>query len=167
MKKLILYASLVIILILALISFRFGKSKGTDNIQVLDNKKEIEETTGGMPVFPMEQKAEEQSSLFENKPAITIIKGPVKKSFSLDQDEKKAIKRRIPEPESSTSFSSLEAERDAGEDISGSSSLGGERGAAEDISEEIEDESAGITIIDKYPPEAEMEEMNERGIVIY
>ena len=151
MKKLILYLSLVILFILVLISFRFGKGKETVNIQVLENKKEIEETTRGIPVFPMEQKAEEQLPESENKPAITIIKAPAKESFSMNQDEKKVIKKRMPEAELPASSSGLGAVRSAGGDISG----------------ESENESGGITKIDKYPSETEKKEMNERGIIMY
>ncbi len=164
MKKPILYLILVILIILALISFRFGRGKETANIQVLENKKEIEETTGGIPIFPMEQSAQTQSfpieqsaqtqlPIPENKPAITIInvRTPVKKVFSLNQDGRKINTKRIPEQELSASSSSLEAARSAGEDIS----------------EESANEAEGITKIEKYPSETEKKEMNERGIIVY
>ena len=164
MKKLILYASLIIIFILALISFRFGKGKEIVNIKVLENKKEIEKTTRGIPIFPMEQSTQTQSftieqsvqtplSIPESKPAITIInvRTPVKEAFSLNQDERTIAKKRTPRQELSASSSSLESARSAGEDVS----------------EEIEEVPGGITKVDKYPSETETKEMNERGIIMY
>ena len=164
MKKLILYGSLVILFILVLISFRFGRGKETVNTQVLENKKENMERTRGIPVFPMEQNSQTQFSsieqnaqaqlpISETKPAITIINArtPAKKAFSLNPDEKKINTKRISGQELSPSSSSLETARNAGEDIS----------------KESENESGGITKINKYPSETEKKEMNERGIIIY
>ena len=154
MKKLILYPSLVILFILVLISFRFGKGKETVNVQMLENKKETEETTRGIPVFPMEQGAQAQLPLSESKPAITIINArtPVKEAFSLNQDGRKVTKKKMPGQELSEPSSSLGVEGNAGEDT---------------ISQESENESGGITKIEKYPSETEQKEMNEHGIVMY
>jgi len=140
-KRLILYAILIILFILALMSSRAVKAPVS--VQAPEHKEEVQETTTGFSFFSTEGAAPEKSPV----PAITIIKVPIKKDFSLDQEERKPAKKKIPEPE----VSEYSPGFDAGGEESG------------DISEEGE----GITIIEKYPSEAEQKEMNERGIIIY
>jgi len=149
-KKSILYALIIILFVVALISLRLGKGNKTINIDKTENRIKLEEDRGNWPVFPIGQNAQPQVPLSKNRPAITIINTmtPVK---IINKNENNIIKRIIPKDISPASSLGFETETEADEDVTGEG--GGE--------------SAGMTIINQYPSETEKKEMDERGIVIY
>lgn len=161
MKRIILYGSLVIFFILALISFRVTKE--AVNIQKEEKLNVPETKTRGLQEEGLnapevvtrgfhassEGQAAQSLPLAKNKPAITIIKPPAKEnlnSFS-ENIESKREKQGAGSPSSYSNLSVSEKE----------SGISSEEGQAD----------SGITKLNKQPSEIESKEMNERGIILY
>lgn len=148
MKRIAIYISLAVIIILLLLSMWIGNKMVNIQNQGQDKPDAFKIIVNDRPVFPVDQ-VSKPLPMAQTKPAITIIK-PLAQEKPLHVVEAAKKKTKKVEEESISSLASQEVQVEEKDVFSGQ---------AED--------SSGITILNKQPTEEETMEMNERGIIIY